>query len=268
MDKQRKNTSDPREAATPKAPRPTDSEAEAIIAKTKATIEKAKAERDALDQRTGGQYKALMELRGAIAGVMTIEDGERTFESGNTKAGEDWCTGEQLVVLRMVDRVSKAIDHLLDTVFPVPKEWRVVSRCDGVDAAATCVRPARPEIPGKWRVSVSGVKDKDGMCCVWNEINEAIKDLARAPAGGKRSLGRDATKLLTFSEAVDMINEINGSMYGIGKATFCELFKEGKPWPKGLPKITLTGPRGRNARAYPRKQIERFAPAWKKRNDR
>jgi hypothetical protein len=84
---------------------------------------------------------------------------------------------------------------------------------------------------------------------------------------GRRRTNQDAVppRFLTFSEARELIYQLNGVACSIGKSTFSELFKEGKAWPKGLPKITPKGPRLRDARVYLRKQVEKFAAAWKKR---
>lgn len=99
----------------------------------------------------------------------------------------------------------------------------------------------------------------------WLREQESV-DAEPAPRKGKKGAARPT--LLTFMEALSLINERNGPFYRIAKATLSDYLRGKVRWPGDLPRIEQKGEPGRNARIHPRKQVERFADAWKKRQQR
>ena len=189
-------TSKPRKAEKPK-PTPAHTHTlDAFRARIDKIIDLAeaerKAERDALDKRTGGQYSALLELERAFAAVLEIQAGERTFIADTDEAGDQQAHSMELQLLRRPQRVNKARQALVKTGFPVPDQWLTVH----VDFAIgqRCSRPSTllsgerfcdvtlSGRPGEWRLWWNAPPDPAALDRCIREIGAAIMRLDAAPA--------------------------------------------------------------------------------------
>jgi len=144
-----------------------------------AQIAQVEAKLKALDQRTGGQYSALCELRDCIGAVLEIQDGERTFRNVDEAKGHDWATGVKLHFLETESKVHQARSRLIETGYDVPDEWLVADATVSIKDGFHNLPRAR--LMGEWFVKVSGPQDREALCRVWREIDAAILRMRCAP---------------------------------------------------------------------------------------
>ena len=166
---------------------------------------KAKAEREALDRRTNGQYSALCELERALGAVLEVQAGQRTF------AIEDDATALELDLLGRSQRVDDARQALLRTGFTVRKnEW--LSCAVDFDVGRSCVRRSTvktgeafldvklPGRPGLWRVWWDAVPDPAALDRCIRQVRAAIMRLGIAPADTKTGGGRADRGLVPWDD--------------------------------------------------------------------
>ena len=135
----------------------------------------------ALDQRTGGQYSALYELRSRIVAVLTFETGERVLsEASDETEASNWTDKVDRDIRNLKSRVDAARSRLCETKYVIPEEWLVADVRLFIESRFWR-RPPRGLSFGEWVVKVAGPRDCEATWRVLREIDAAILRLEHGP---------------------------------------------------------------------------------------